>query len=209
MNYKDFLIFDFDGTIVQSMQVVFGILKELAVEKGFRKVTENDVVTFRNKGSREVIASLKIPFYKLPKVVKAIRKGLEEEMEQIKVVDGLTQVLNELKRRNIGLGILTSNSRESVDKFLSKHNWSYFDFIFSGSSMFGKGKVLKKLMKERNINKEQIIYIGDETRDVEAAKECGIRAAAVTWGYSSRKPLSETNPDWIIDEPKQLLEILS
>ncbi len=57
----DKLVFDFDGTVVQSMQVLFGILNSLATKEGFRSVNENDVDMFRNKGSREVIKSLGSP----------------------------------------------------------------------------------------------------------------------------------------------------
>jgi phosphoglycolate phosphatase len=89
---KDILVFDFDGTLVQSMQVVFEILNKLAGKEGFRSVNENDIERFRIKGSREVIINLSIPFYRLPRIVGMARKILEAEMESIKPVEGMAEV---------------------------------------------------------------------------------------------------------------------
>lgn len=54
----------------------------------------------------------------------------------------------------------------------------------------------------------EVIYVGDETRDVEAAKKVGVKVIAVTWGINSEKILRKQNPDYLIVKPKELIEVL-
>jgi phosphoglycolate phosphatase len=204
MNY---LFFDFDGTIIESLPATIGIINDLAEKSGFKKITDTQKTLFGDNGSREVIKNLGIPFYRLPKLINAVRKGLEENMDRISPVPDLEPVLESLCHSGIRLAILTSNSQASVNRFLAKHNWNYFDFVFSGSSLFGKGKVLKRLIKEKGLSKDEAIYVGDETRDIEAAHAARVKAVAVTWGYNSQKPLAALHPDWLTDKPQDLLKL--
>ena len=106
------------------------------------------------------------------------------------------------------LGILTSNSEENVSKFLKKNNLDLFDFIHSESSILGKSKAMHDLLKKHGIRPEEAIYVGDEIRDIEAARKTNIEIIPVCWGYNSKQILEKQNPDFLIDEPRQLIEIL-
>jgi phosphoglycolate phosphatase len=110
-----------------------------------------------------------------------------------------------LNKRGYRLGILTSNSSNNVKSFLRRNNLEYFDFIHSESNLFGKDKVLKRLKVRLN----NLVYVGDETRDVEAGKKCGVKVVAVTWGLSTKEPLFKSRPDWLISDPNELLTIFS
>jgi phosphoglycolate phosphatase len=106
----------------------------------------------------------------------------------------------------ISLGILTSNSLENVAAWL-EHNkiQNLFSFIHVESNYFGKKHVLRKIIKAYQIDKSQAFYIGDETRDIKAAKECGIYSIAVTWGFNSEKILSQQQPHYIARKPEDIL----
>ena len=62
-------------------------------------------------------------------------------------------------------------------------------------------------MKDKDLKLSEMIYIGDETRDIQAAKKAGIRSAAVTWGYNSRKALEAQSPDYLIHSPQELFHL--
>ncbi len=83
-----------------------------------------------------------------------------------------------------------------------------FDFISVGSGLFGKRRTLNKVIKQHNLKKDDILYVGDEVRDIEASRGVGIAVASVTWGYNSRKVLQAYGPDYLIDQPQELLHIL-
>ncbi len=207
MDERITIIFDFDGTIVDSMRIMFGVVNRFAQSEGLKKIDINEIESFREKGSREIIRELGIPFYKLPLFVRRIRRELEEYIGTTEVVDGLNMVLSELKRRNVRMGILTSNSRRNVENFLRNKIEDIFEFVYCGSSLFGKDRVLRQLMREKQIDRSRVVYVGDETRDIEAAKKCGVKSVGVTWGYNSRKPLEKIDPDLIIDKPDELLKL--
>jgi phosphoglycolate phosphatase-like HAD superfamily hydrolase len=83
------------------------------------------------------------------------------------------------------------------------------DFVFSGSSIFGKHVVLQELIKKHGLKKEETVYIGDEVRDVEASKKAGIKAIAVTWGYNTRKALETAKADIVVDKPAELIKAIN
>jgi phosphoglycolate phosphatase len=83
----------------------------------------------------------------------------------------------------------------------------YFDFVHSDGSLFGKGKVIKKVLMKYKFSEENVMYIGDEVRDIEAAREAGIRVVSVAWGFNTKKALKMSNPDLIITRPVELLSL--
>ena len=92
------------------------------------------------------------------------------------------------------MGILTSNSSQNVKEFLKNHQLDVFDFTHSVSKFWGKSSGLKRLIRKYKLKPDHLLYIGDEIRDLEAAKKAGIRFAAVTWGYNSSKALKACHP---------------
>ena len=104
------------------------------------------------------------------------------------------------------MGILTSNSAENVSEFLKINEVAdIFDFIYSGKNLFGKAKVINKMLKQEGISKEQVVYVGDETRDVEASHKANIPVIAVNWGLNNSDILEKAKPDKIAEHPEQLI----
>jgi len=118
----------------------------------------------------------------------------------------LKLVLEKLRKQGLTLGILTSNSKENVELFLKKNELNMFEFIYADKSLFGKDRVMKKMMKEKGIASKDIIYIGDEVRDWEACKKVGIEMIGVAWGFNSEKLLRENGVKKIVRSPGELFE---
>lgn len=200
------LIFDFDGTLVDSFDCVITQFNRLAENHKFRKIDLNEINKLRHLNSKELIALFHIPFYKMPIVLYKARKSLHENIIQLAPFDNIIQTLDELHKQGFSLGIVSSNSEKNVISWI-KHQklQKYFDFIHAGSSYFGKKRALKKVLKMKKI--KQAIYIGDETRDIEAANQSNIYSMAVTWGFNSENILSQYKPDCIARSPKDILEL--
>jgi len=79
-----------------------------------------------------------------------------------------------------------------------------FDFIHSGRSLFGKDRVIRKLINHEQLQADRVVYIGDETRDIEASRAAGIAVIAVSWGLNRRDLLASLSPDQIADKPDEL-----
>lgn len=203
-----YFIFDFDGTLVDSFHIVIQKFNLLANDFNFRKIHIEEVPEIRNLSSSELIKYLKIPIYKIPIVLHRARNYLQQEITKIPPFEGMPKVLHELSTAGFSLGIVTSNSEENVISWLNGHALNqYFNFIQVDSSYVGKKRILKQAMKIYKIGKA--FYIGDETRDIIAAKQCSMSSIAVTWGFNSEKILSQYQPHYIARVPDDILKISS
>jgi phosphoglycolate phosphatase len=210
---KRIAIFDFDGTIantIPSTKKITQLFNHFANDLGFpQHVTEKDIATFREKSLREIISLLHIRFYKMPFILRKVRSGLKKDLESAMPIVGIRQALAQLKEHGYTLGILTSSKEDMVKDFLSRHHMDFFDVMYTGSGLFGKHKVMQKMLKKHHFSKEEVIYVGDEIRDVEATKKAGIHMIAVTWGFNNKKGLGKYVPNFLIEKPQQLVEILA
>lgn len=120
----------------------------------------------------------------------------------------MIDVLQQLNRQGIVQGVITSNSDTNVQGFLMRYNLNIFDFIHTGSSLFGKDKLLKKIIQKYKLKTQDVLFVGDETRDVSAAQKVGIGVIGVTWGFNSREVLEKMKPNHLVDSPNDLLNII-
>ncbi len=210
------LIFDFDGTIADTFHSMVEISNHLSVEFDFKKIETHEVDDYKDKTSQEMLKLLNVSILKVPRIAARAKKELNKKMHSIKPVKGLKETLWEIKslglpegRQGYKMGILTSNSLENVNKFLKNHDLDLFDFVLTSSRFWGKNHGLKKLILQKGYAPQDILYIGDETRDIEAARKSGISVAAVTWGYNSFEALKNFRPDYILHSPQELLQLCS
>lgn len=205
MNY---FIFDFDGTIVDSLSYIVKIFNDLAGKFHFRKIESKNINQLKDLNSKELVRYLQIPIAKIPRVLYLARRFLNKEIHALKSFPNLPEVLIELKQEDCSFGIVTSNSKENVSTWLQLQKIdSLFNFIHVESNYFGKKHSLEKIIKIYEIDKQNAFYIGDETRDIEAAKHCHIYSVAVTWGFNSEKTLLSYEPDYLARKPEDLLAI--
>jgi len=203
------IIFDFDGTIADTMNFIRTIMDKWSDDVDFPKIKNIDWEELKNKETKKVFKSLGISPAKLPFVLKKVRDILHKEVGKIEPIRGIEKALFQIKKNNHKLGILTSSPLETVEKFLEINNLNFFDFIYSESNIFNKAKKLNNLLKEKKFNPQHVLYVGDETRDIRAAKEAGIKTIAVTWGFNGKEILKEQNPDYLVGNPEELIALLN
>lgn len=206
---KKAIIFDFDGTIADTVDALVSIANRLAQEFGYTHISTDELAVLKNLSAREIIKQSKIPLFKIPFLVKKVKAELKNKIKEIKPIPGIHDALVELKSDGHKLGIITSNSKDNVTQFLQVHELdNLFDFIYSGVTIFGKTTIINNALKQQQIKAQDVIYVGDETRDVEASKKANIKVVAVTWGFNSKEVLARQNPDFLIHAPVELLEVI-
>lgn len=202
------MIFDFDGTIADTFDVAVGVLIELADEFGYRRAEPAEMAALLSLGLREVANRIGLSWLRLPALAVRVREEMSGRMHQIAPCRGVNAALGELRARGVRVGILTSNRRDNVERFLANQLDLRFDFISTGSGLFSKEKRLERLLVTQRLVLAQTCYVGDEVRDVEAARAAGMRAVAVTWGFSSSQLLAASNPDHLIADPCELFDLI-
>ncbi|WP_445250536.1 HAD-IA family hydrolase [Microcoleus sp. OTE_8_concoct_300] len=203
------IIFDFDGTLADTIDILLSITNRLSAEFGFKSATKQELAQLSNLNSWQILQYSGISIFKFPLLIRRLKAELHSEVPNIQLFPGIKEVLLELKKRGFQLGIITSNSRENVWTSLERNGLQgIFTFIYSGST-FGKHKVINKWLRRENINPEQVVYVGDEIRDIDAAKKTGIKVIAVGWGFNSQEALAAQHPDFLIERPQELIEIMN
>ena len=202
------IFFDFDGTIADTMKKAIEIYNQLAIKNNFNRVDKHNLQELRNNKPLEILKKLGIPLRKLPFVANKIRKKIKSSLGEISTFNGITDVLAKLKQMHYKVGIISTNNIKNIELFLKHNSLNYFDFIFSCKEMFGKHKMIQKAIKKYKLKKEEIIYIGDEIRDIDACKKIGIKIISVCWGYNDKDSLVKENSDLIVEHPVELLEYL-
>lgn len=206
MKYK-YVFFDFDGTLADTEKVNFVIYQNLAEKYNLRNVTIGELGHIKKMSAKELMAYVELKKRYLPFLLKSGKKLLKQDIKSVEPCKpDLIDIIKQLKEMGIITAIITTNSRYNVNMFLEKYNANIFNFI-ENSSMFGKETKMKKIIKKNKIKLNEVLYVGDEIRDIHAAKNTGIDIASVAWGYNTVESLKKNKPEYIIYEPSQLIDI--
>ncbi len=199
------IIFDFDGTIADTQDTLIAIANRLAPEFGFSPFGAEEIAHYKHLTTREIIKESRVRWWQIPFFIKRVKQELKEEMKAVQPILGIELALEELRNNHFQLGIITSNSEENASQFLRQHGLlHYFNFVQSSFHLFGKHKVIQRLLNEKKISPETVTYVGDETRDIEAAHKSGVKIVAVSWGFNAEDALMKMQPDALIAHPSEL-----
>lgn len=204
------LVFDFDGTIADTLGETRLIYNQLAPDYGLRQVEEHELDHLRHLSLKQLLSHLHIPKRRVPALLSRGTGMMRGNIDRLRPIEGMPDVLVELRRHTQSFGILTSNAPANVDVFLRNHGLrDLFDFISSTSKLTGKSKHLKAIRKTFSLRNGEMLYIGDELRDVKASKRAGIPVAAVTWGFNSQASLAAEHPEFLFEQPADFLRLLA
>jgi phosphoglycolate phosphatase len=102
-----------------------------------------------------------------------------------------------------------SNAESNIRALLKQNQVEHlFDFVTSAST-FGKGKALAKIIRQYQYQKANVVYIGDEIRDIQAARSSEVRVISVGWGFNAPLALIDKQPDLFITKPLALIDGLA
>ena len=188
MKYR-LVIFDSDGTLADTLPWMRSQFNELAEEHGFRKVEAHEYELFRDLHGGALLRELGLPLWKLPRVVTAMRRRMAEHTGEFATFPGITEALTRFTTGGAQLAIVSSNSRENVERVLGVENSKLIRHWACGVSMLGKASKLRQVVRQSGVPRAEAIYIGDEIRDGEAAAKAGVAFGAVTWGQHSAEAL--------------------
>jgi phosphoglycolate phosphatase len=195
MNRYDLAIFDFDGTLADSAPWFRSTINQVARRYGFRQVTDEELEHLRGQTTTAVIRYLGVPAWKLPFIASHMRKLVARDAHRIALFDGVDALLSSLAERGVVIAIATSNAEANVRRILGEENARRVSHYACGASLFGKAAKLAAIIKRLRVSPERTIVIGDEVRDLEAARKAGLAVGAVGWGYATVDLLRAQAPD--------------
>ena len=195
MNRYDLAIFDFDGTLADSAGWFRSVINQVALRYGFRQVTDEELEALRGQPSAAVIRSLGVPAWKMPFIANHMRQLVARDAHKIALFEGVDTLMSSLAECSVTLAIVTSNSEANVRRILGQETATRIAHYACGASLFGKASKFRTIIKATSADPRRTIAIGDEVRDLEAARTAGLAAGAVDWGYATVDLLRAQRPD--------------
>lgn len=203
-----YIIFDFDGTLADSGEIAFNAINKMSDKYGFDKLDWAQIDKLRSMTIKERSKHLGVPLYKMPFAAPEFYRHYKEEMNDMDLNDGIRKLLDDLNESGYKLAVISSNSEHNIKEFFVKKNIKLFEDIICSKRLFSKDKIINKFLKHKKLNPTEVIYIGDETRDIEACKKSGIRIIWVDWGLDMTEAAAAMEPDYMVSDTDEILKII-
>lgn len=205
MNDGSVVIFDFDGTIADSLLAMLNILYSLVHHEALPK---EDISELRGMGFPRVLFRLRIPPWRAMWLLRQARLKLARDIANLELVPGIDIAIKELARDN-QLFVVSANNEPNIRAFLKRYGLEqYFIGVVGGVNPFDKALALRKLIGKYGLNPERAWYVGDRVWDIRSARRAGLRSVAVSWGYSNIHVLKRGRPDALVFDADELVDVV-
>ena len=200
------LVFDFDGVLADSRQVVLGLINEVALRRGQAPLAASELAALR---SGDLIARWRIPFYQVPLYLHRARRQMAARWRQLALFDEAAQAVAWAAGRGVPMAILSSNAPAAIRGFVA-HLLPRVAFreIVGNVPLFGKHRALKRLVRRHRWPPHQVVYIGDESRDMQAAARAQVAGVAVGWGKEQPAMLLAAGALWVAQSGEEMIRRL-
>jgi phosphoglycolate phosphatase len=188
------VVFDLDGTLVDSFPWFLSVLPEVAARHGFRAPADAaEGEALRLLGPREILARLGVAPWRLPLIAAEMRRR-KRAAGALPLFRGVPAMLGALHAAGVPLGLGTSDTAENARLSLGAECMALIRHQACGAPLLGKARLLRRLLRASGTPPAAALMIGDEVRDAEAAREAGMGFAAAGWGYNSPAALRARAP---------------
>lgn len=214
----DVVIFDMDGTLTNTKAAISYCCNLTLRKYGLPEWKEEDVIKRVGYGLKNLVISL-IPEEKrensefVEELLRYASKVYSENADyKVDLYEGIAKVLDACVDNDIKLAISTNKIQKPADKIVEKlmKRWDFTHIIGDDfkhpikPNSYSVDVILKDLV----IEKDRAIYVGDSESDIKTAKNAGIKVIGVDWGYRGIDILKENDADYVVMQPRDILEII-
>ncbi len=199
------LIFDWDGTLSDSLPKVFIASMNVFEKLGLKKLSLEE---FKREFRAPYIA-----FYR--KFTQASKTKIDSLylqeislLKRSKLFPGIKELLEFLNKKRKKLAILSSYPQEKLREEVEYYGLQEF-FVEVIGSVHSKVRALTLLMERNRFLASSTAYIGDMLYDVKAGKIAKVTTIALSWGYQSRNTLLLAKPNFIFSDLREIKKIIS
>ncbi|MBA3891659.1 MAG: HAD hydrolase-like protein [Gemmatimonadaceae bacterium] len=202
-------IFDFDGTLADSFPCLLRALNAAAARYGFRPIDDREVGELRGRSPWEVMEHIDVGTWQLPMIMHFVRERMAREIDAVALFPGIHEVLEDLASHGTRIAIVSSNSERNIRHVLGARLASLACDYRCDVSMFGKRPKLRQVLAATGVCAADAIAIGDEVRDLRAARGESIPFCAVTWGFTTAPALIAAAPDYVVASVEDLVGVVT
>jgi phosphoglycolate phosphatase len=195
MPYK-LAIFDMDGTLSDSFPWFLSVINQVADKHKFQRVTDDRIDEMRSVGAGELVRMLGVPKWRIPLIIRDMRKMKAEQIDRIALFPGVDRMFEELKARDVTICVVSSDNEDNVRRVLGPLD-DRVSYFACAAGLFGKTAKFQRILELTGVSVDDTLSIGDEIRDIDAAREAGVDFGAVSWGYTSAAALNARAPNYM------------
>lgn len=213
--YKYF-IFDLDGTVADTLDDLKSALNEMLTALDLPSVDREKVRKSINHGVTRLVTSC-LPEDKredkefIERAISLYRKAYDERyLDSIAPYSGVIETLEELKSRKCRIALLSNKQDNCVKAIAKKLFKGCFEIAMGGGSGFPHKPSPESALfiaEKFEAKPEDVVFVGDSDVDMQTAKNAGMAAVGVAWGYRDTALLEKAGADHIIDSPKRILKL--
>lgn len=205
------LLFDFDGTLLDTNELIIQTFMYVLEDRFPGQYSPQDCINFIGPSLKETFEQI-TPNEVDEMTAKYREWNLAHHDELVTEFDGVLPTLEQLKNQDIRLAIVSTKRRDTIEKGLSLMGAGHLFELVIGLEDVRHVKpnpepVLLAIEK-LGVNKEDVMMIGDNYHDIEAAKNAGVLSAGVAWSIKGEDFLKQYNPDYILQHMSDLLSIV-
>lgn len=203
-----YIIFDFDGTLADSTDVFIKAWNLFAPKYRYDPIDIEGVIATKHMSLSQRAREYHFPMHKLPLIMPKVYRYFKENVKDVKLFKGIKEMLNGLAAEGYQIVVLSSNAKENIELLLKQEGVVSVSEVLTSSRIFGKDTVLKKFMRQNQVTPDQILYVGDELRDIQACNKVNIPFMWVSWGIDGFDLVEKENPKFVAHKPEEISEIL-
>ncbi len=209
----DYILFDWDGCLAKTLDVILELYRQLFVEFGSPK-TDQELISIW--GDWRGPLRLGISEENLPKWIEKYKAGLISETPKVDLYPGAREMLQQLKENGKKLALLSSSENSSIELALDRHSLrSFFEtFLYAGDVEQHKPhpEIIEKALSLMGGTQEKVIIIGDSKSDLGAAENAGIDSMLFypqhNQKFYTKESLLQFHPTYVVDDFSQVFKIV-
>jgi phosphoglycolate phosphatase len=172
--------YDSDGTLADSLPWFQEVINDVADRFGFPRLDAARMERLRSAGPRETLKELGVPLWKVPLIARHMRRLKAADAHRTVLFPGVPAMLRCLKQAGVTLAVVSSDTEANVRRTLGPLNAGLIDAYACGAPLFGKHRRMRRMLRRGGFAPGDALAIGDEIRDIEAARLVGIPFGAVS-----------------------------
>ena len=212
---KHAVIFDLDGTLLNTLGDLRAATNHALEVRGLPPHSMEEIRQFIGNGIRVLTCRAKpegTPEAEIDAALDDFKAYYAAHIHDRTVpYDGIPQLLTALRKRGIKVAVL-SNKIDSASQQLIEYFFPEKTDVVFGEHVGVPRKPdptsCRMVMQQLGVQPEQVLYVGDSGTDMQTAKNAGLYAVGVTWGFRSKEVLLEYGADVLVHRPEQILQIL-
>lgn len=202
----DLAIFDFDGTLADTVGWFGEAVNVAAQHFNFRSLTKAEFDDTRRESGDRLLERLQIKPEQLPTLARFVQELAISKSSGFSLFPGISEMLNALHAAGVKIAVVSSNAEATVRTVIEDH--AHIDFYECDVGFFDKKTRYERVIELARTSASRTIAIGDEGRDIDAARSAGLTVGAVSWGFATEDYLACLKPDFLFDTVAAIEELL-